>query len=191
MATGKRSVILDGGELALCQKIAADSGNFYQKRAIALLALNDGKSRREAAEISGLSPGQVKYIAAKFLKIRTNILYVARPEKGKVETENLMESMSKTGSMEVAERDEPDSGEMEVEKQSSEEMEAKAKKEKKDKKKIGKKKSDKKKKAKKEKKEKKNKREKQKEKSKTLKKDKEKKKKSGKVKKAKNSQQLI
>jgi hypothetical protein len=186
MENGKRSVILDGEELDLCQKIAADNKNLFYKRAIVLLALNDGKSRREAADISGLSPGQVKYIAAKFLKIRTDILYAAGSDIEKVETETSIENIPETGpteAIETAETDEAESDEIEVEILSSEKAEAKAKKQKKDKKKNDKKKSDKKKKAKSEKKEKKDKKEKKKEKSKNLKKDKEKKKKSGKVKK--------
>ncbi|HDR04404.1 MAG TPA: helix-turn-helix domain-containing protein, partial [Candidatus Marinimicrobia bacterium] len=94
MKKAQRTVNLNADELDICQKISADEQNLHQKRAIALLALDDGKSRSEAASISGLSPGQVKYLSAKFLKNRIAILSSSGSIKKKADPERTDDDLS-------------------------------------------------------------------------------------------------
>ena len=50
------------------------TGNdLHGKRAIALLAIDDGATQAEAAQQAGLTPGQVKYWLSKFRQVRMQI----------------------------------------------------------------------------------------------------------------------
>ncbi len=49
-----------------CNEIALNDSGLFGKRAAALLLLNEGLSQAQAAEKSGLTAGQVKYLAYSF-----------------------------------------------------------------------------------------------------------------------------
>lgn len=59
-------------EQALCEQIGSGEAP-HNKRALALLALNEGITQARAAEQAGLTIGQVKYWLAKFRKQRLGI----------------------------------------------------------------------------------------------------------------------
>ncbi len=64
--------LLTPREQAICKHVATREAP-HSKRAMALLALNEGSTQAQAAEQAGLSRGQVKYWITKFRKQR---LYV-------------------------------------------------------------------------------------------------------------------
>lgn len=73
MAHSKKSKLLSKKEQELCQHIALSDENLAGKRAKALLALNDGVTRAIAAENSGLTDGQLKYLLSAFTLKRLSI----------------------------------------------------------------------------------------------------------------------
>jgi CHAD domain-containing protein len=78
------SSLLTPHERAICRQIA-QWGNMYSRRALALLALEEGADRAQAGERAGLSARRVRYWLAEFHKRRLDIfpervLDKARPE---------------------------------------------------------------------------------------------------------------
>jgi len=70
--TGPKGGLLSQHELKVCKRIAASEPP-YGQRAAALIAIHTNGTQAEAAEQTGLSPGQVKYWAAKFKSQRLRI----------------------------------------------------------------------------------------------------------------------
>ncbi len=64
-STGK---LLTAAQQMTCQTIAAQKIEIESQRATALLAINDGEPQAKAAELSGLSVGQVRYLITNFKK---------------------------------------------------------------------------------------------------------------------------
>jgi hypothetical protein len=62
--------LLTEKERTYCQSIAQSGEGLMNKRAAALLALDDGSTRAEAGERSGLTLGQVRYLLATFRQKR-------------------------------------------------------------------------------------------------------------------------
>ena len=91
--------IAQKGKLLSAQERVAfrmiSSGNdLHGKRAIALLAIDDGATQSEAAQQSGLTPGQVKYWLGKFRQVRMQIFpaEVLRTEQPGQEPKNAPKS---------------------------------------------------------------------------------------------------
>ena len=68
--------ILTSQERAICEQITSREAP-HSQRALALLALDEKHTQALAAEQAGLSPGQVKYLAAQFRKLRMSIFPTA------------------------------------------------------------------------------------------------------------------
>lgn len=73
MATQSKKQILNKKEKEICQKVVDGRESVEKKRAVALLALNDGVTRTQASVISGLTIGQVNYLVNIFNKKRMDI----------------------------------------------------------------------------------------------------------------------
>ncbi len=54
-------------------KMISTGNDLHGKRATALLAIDEGASQAQAAQLSGLTPGQVKYWLGKFRDVRMEI----------------------------------------------------------------------------------------------------------------------
>jgi hypothetical protein len=54
-------------------KMVSTGNDLHSQRAIALLAIDDGATQAEAAQLSGLTAGQVKYWLGKFRQVRMEI----------------------------------------------------------------------------------------------------------------------
>lgn len=65
----RTSKFLKPSEVTACKKLAA-SDKADKQRATALLAIHQGETQLEAAKISGLTIGQVKYIVTRFRRLR-------------------------------------------------------------------------------------------------------------------------
>ena len=63
---------LTSREQIVCKQITKGKPP-YSQQALTLLALHEGNTQLQASEESGLTPGQVKYLAAKFRLQRLNI----------------------------------------------------------------------------------------------------------------------
>jgi len=59
-------------EQVVCKQISENTSP-YSQQALTLLALHAGDTQQQASEKSGLTPGQVKYLAAKFRRQRLHI----------------------------------------------------------------------------------------------------------------------
>ncbi len=59
-------------EQVVCKRISKNTSP-YSQQALTLLALHAGDTQLQASEKGGLTPGQVKYLAAKFRRQRLNI----------------------------------------------------------------------------------------------------------------------
>ena len=59
-------------EQIVCEQVSKGKSPFNQQ-ALTLLALHEGNTQLQASEKGGLTPGQVKYLAAKFRRQRLNI----------------------------------------------------------------------------------------------------------------------
>ena len=66
MAKQNGEKLLTKKEIEICQKITNAADKLASKRARALLALNEGVTRAIAAEQSGLTLGQVRYLLTAF-----------------------------------------------------------------------------------------------------------------------------
>ena len=79
--SNQNDVVQEGKLLSAQERVAfkmISTGNdLHGQRAIALLAVDDGATQVEAAQQSGLTPGQVKYWLGKFRQVRMEIF----PEK--------------------------------------------------------------------------------------------------------------
>ena len=76
-SSGKTDVE-QGGKLLSSQereafKMISTGNDLHGQRAIALLAIDDGATQKQAAERSGLTTGQVKYWLGKFRQVRMEI----------------------------------------------------------------------------------------------------------------------
>jgi outer membrane biosynthesis protein TonB len=60
-------------EVTVCKQLAV-SDSADSQRAVALLAVHEGETQVSAAEVSGLSIGQVRYIIKRFRELRLNAL---------------------------------------------------------------------------------------------------------------------
>ncbi len=69
--------LLKPAEVRGCQKLA-QSEHKDNQRAVALLAIHQGQTQARAAESSGLSLGQVKYIVTRFRKMGMKALTAVR-----------------------------------------------------------------------------------------------------------------
>jgi Mg-chelatase subunit ChlI len=54
-------------------RMISTGNDLHGQRAIALLAIDEGASQVEAAQLAGLTPGQVKYWLGKFRRVRMEI----------------------------------------------------------------------------------------------------------------------
>jgi hypothetical protein len=76
---------LSDSEREFCQQIAAGGESLHRQRATALLGLDSGKTYAQAAEMVGLSMGQLKYCVTAFRNKRLDIFpqfeaVVSQPE---------------------------------------------------------------------------------------------------------------
>jgi hypothetical protein len=69
--------LLKPSEVTACKQLAGSELN-NNKRAAALLSIHQGKTHAQAAETSGLSLGQIKYIVTRFRKLGMNALDAVR-----------------------------------------------------------------------------------------------------------------
>lgn len=76
-STGK---LLSPQERAACDQIASGETS-HSQHAQALLALDEGGTQAQAAERSGLTPGQVKYWSGRFRAIRLGIFPPVMPDQ--------------------------------------------------------------------------------------------------------------
>jgi hypothetical protein len=74
------SNLLTSSEQSVCSRVAKGEAP-HKQRALALLAINSGKSSAEAAEESGLSLGQVRYWLGRFRKLGLDIFAVEPAKK--------------------------------------------------------------------------------------------------------------
>ncbi len=81
--------LLDAQERAQCARLAAGEPP-HSQRAQVLLALDQGETQKDAAQLAGLSPGQVRYWLGKFRHNRMAIF----PQDLLVEVQPLQESSS-------------------------------------------------------------------------------------------------
>jgi|GEM_PF-2235423 len=65
--------VLEESEKKTCEEMVLKGQELEKKRAQALLALHNGATRKTAAELSGLSFGQVKYLISAFQKKRMQL----------------------------------------------------------------------------------------------------------------------
>lgn len=68
MAEKDTSTLLNQEQQTICQDIAAKKSGIDSQRAEALLAVDSGQTQAKAAEISGLTAGQVRYLITNFKK---------------------------------------------------------------------------------------------------------------------------
>ena len=82
-------------------KMIATGNDLHGQRAIALLAIDDGATQAQAAQQSGLTPGQVKYWLGKFRQVRMQIfpeqLLKAEKVEGKKKKEGKPKKAKKSG----------------------------------------------------------------------------------------------
>ena len=75
--TNQNSIVPEGRLLSDQEreafKMISTGNDLHGQRAIALLAIDDGATQAQAAQQSGLTPGQVKYWLGKFRKVRMEI----------------------------------------------------------------------------------------------------------------------
>ena len=73
----QNNIVKEGTLLSAQERVAfkmISTGNdLHGKRAIALLAIDEGATQAEAAQQAGLTPGQVKYWSGKFRQVRMQI----------------------------------------------------------------------------------------------------------------------
>jgi len=130
---------LSSQEQTVCKQIAQGEAP-YSQRAMALLELQSGSTQAQAAQMSGLSQGQVKYWLAQFKKQRLAIF----PETMLEESKAKPEPKSKKAESTVKKAKKSKEKTVEVEKNEKDKKEKKGKKSKKSEKKAGKSKKDKK-----------------------------------------------
>jgi uncharacterized protein (DUF2336 family) len=82
MATKEK--FLKPNEVTACKRLAV-SDSTDNKRATALLALHTGATQVAAAEISGLTAGQVRYIVRRFRVMRLDALSLEVTSKPNIE----------------------------------------------------------------------------------------------------------
>lgn len=68
MAEKATNTLLNQEQRTICQDIAAKKSGIDSQRAEALLAIDSGETQAKAAEISGLTAGQVRYLITNFKK---------------------------------------------------------------------------------------------------------------------------
>jgi transposase-like protein len=75
--SSQNDIAQEGKLLSAQERVAfrmiATGNDLHGKRAIALLAIDDGVTQAEAAQQAGLTPGQVKYWLDKFRQVRMQI----------------------------------------------------------------------------------------------------------------------
>lgn len=128
--------LLKPREVTACKKLA-ESGLSDNKRAAALLAIHQGQTQAQAAETSGLSLGQVKYILTRFRKLGMSALAAVNESPVNAVETTVQSNQSKT-KKNKAKSDKKDKKDKKA-KKDKEKNKDKAKKAKKDKKKNKKK----------------------------------------------------
>ena len=71
--TESNGSLLTSEEKSTCEQISKSNGQPDSQRARALLALNEDMSQAKAAELAGLTIGQVRYCLSRFRQLRTGI----------------------------------------------------------------------------------------------------------------------
>ncbi len=75
--SSQNDIAQEGKLLSVQERVAfrmiATGNDLHGKRAIALLAIDDGATQAEAAQQAGLTPGQIKYWLSKFRQVRMQI----------------------------------------------------------------------------------------------------------------------
>ena len=84
-----RSALLTPHEQAVCQQMAAGVAP-HSQRAQALLALNEGSTRAQAAAQAGLTRGQINYWITKFRKARLEIFPAPQVDELEIAAEATM-----------------------------------------------------------------------------------------------------
>ena len=82
-------------------KMISTGNDLHGQRAIALLAIDEGATQAQAAQQSGLTPGQVKYWLGKFRQVRMEIfpeqVLKAEKPKGKAAKKSKPKKSKKSG----------------------------------------------------------------------------------------------
>ena len=89
--TKSKGSLLSPEEQALCEKVSGSGKSLHSQRAQALLAVNEGVTQVNAAELSGLTMGQVRYCIQRFRQIRAALFETQGESK---DTNRLTESES-------------------------------------------------------------------------------------------------
>jgi Mg-chelatase subunit ChlI len=76
----RKPKLLKPAEVTACKTLAADN-LADSPRAVALLAIHQGATQAQAAESSGLTLGQVKYIVTRFRRLRMAALNTENADK--------------------------------------------------------------------------------------------------------------